>query len=335
MFYRLFCIAASALALHVTLLTIPAKAGQTVAISRGNGFVYLVSYVMERRGLLEARAKEIGLNDLTIVWRETPRQTEQTDELLAGRVQIVNNGVGQLIFLNDRSGGRIRGIVATANHSIALVTRDPRIQKLGDYTPADRIAVPWIGGSAHSVFLEMAAANTFGAQNWDQLSVNLAQLAGTEAYIAMQSPGHEIRSHAASSPYDALELSNVPGARQILASADLPGNPRGLLQFATTQDFAEAHPRIVEALRLATMDAVETIRKAPEQAIADYLALSRIPANAGQLLSILKTDAIEFSASPRSFMLYARHLKQTGRIKNLHASWRDYFLPLPADFPGD
>ena len=308
---------------------------EIVTISRGSGPLYLVSHVMERRNLVEAQARALGLADLAVVWREVPRQIEQTTELLADRVQIVNNGIGQLLYLHDRTGGRIKGIIATANHSVTLVTRDPKIRGLQDYGPGDRIAVSLVGASVHSLFLQMAAEQQFGAGGWNRLESLEAQMGQAEAFIALKSPGHDVRSHAASAPFDAMELAEIPGARRIIGTSDLPGNPRASVQFTTKQEYADAHPIVVAAVRNATMDAIRLIRSDLEAAVADYLANSNSKTDPKKLVALLDQESVEFSPAPKSVMLYARFLLRTGRLAKIRESWKDYFLDLPAGVNGD
>ena len=229
---RMFvCLCAIILGLAGVCASSFAQTPNSITISRASGLIYLTSYVMEQRHLVEKHAALLGLPDLTINWRNVTQAGGQTDEFLSGRVEIANGGIGALLLLWDKTGGKTKAIVATVNHSVSLVTRDPKINALRDYETTDRIAVPTIGVSAHAIFLEMAAMQAFGKDQWARLNLNEVQMGQPTAFAAMTAPSHQVKSHAASPPFDALELAAIPEARVITTTADLPGNPRATLQF--------------------------------------------------------------------------------------------------------
>ena len=327
-----------AIILGIACLCAPsfAQAPHSITISRASGLIYLTSYVMEQRHLVEKHAALLGLPDLTINWRNVTQAGGQTDEFLSGRVEIANGGIGALLLLWDRTGGRTKAIVATVNHSVSLVTRDPKIRSLRDYETADRIAVPTIGVSAHAMFLEMAAMQTFGKDQWARLNLNEVQMGQPTAFAAMTAPSHQVKSHAASPPFDALELAAIPEARIITTTADLPGNPRATLQFFTTTAFAEANPKIIAAIKAANIEAIDAIASDPLAAANDYREITKDKKPAEELVQLLKKpDAIEYTPSPRSTMRIAEHMFQTGKIKTMPASWKDFYLPSSGDLNGD
>ena len=59
----------------------------------------------------------------------------QTDALLAGGVDILNTGTGNLLLLWDRTRGGVKGIVATSAQPMTLISRDPNIKSIKDSTP--------------------------------------------------------------------------------------------------------------------------------------------------------------------------------------------------------
>ncbi len=189
-----------------------------ISISRAFGFIYMVTHVIERNQLIEKHAARLGVANLKVNWVNFSGGGAQTDALLAGNVDIVNTGIGNLLLLWDRTNGAVKGIVGTAGHPLLLITRDPRIMSIRDFRPEDKIAVPTVKVSTHAVILQMAAAQTFGPQDWAKLDANTVQLGHPEAVMALSNPQHELKNHFSAPPYDAIELKRVPGARTILSS---------------------------------------------------------------------------------------------------------------------
>ena len=119
----------------------------------------------------------------------------QTDALLAGGVDILNTGTGNLLLLWDRTRGGVKGIVATSAQPMTLISRDPNIKSIKDFGPNDKIAVPTVKVSTQAIVLQIAAAEAFGADQWSKLDANTVQLGHPDAYVAMTNSQHEVRNH--------------------------------------------------------------------------------------------------------------------------------------------
>ena len=116
----------------------------------------------------------------------------QTDALLAGSVDIVNTGTGNLLLLWDRTRGGVKGIVATSAQPMTLISRDPKIKSIKDFGPNDKIAVPTVKVSTQAIVLQIAAAEAFGADQWSKLDANTVQLGHPDADVAMTNAQHEV-----------------------------------------------------------------------------------------------------------------------------------------------
>src|SRR5204862_7159430 len=158
---------------------------------------------------------------------------------------------------------------STAQH-ILLHSRQPNIKSLKDLGQNAKLAVPTVKISTQAIVQQIAAAEAFGADQWSKLDANTVQLGHPDAYAAMANAQHEVRSHFTIPPYTFLELKNVPGAHPVLASPDVMGGPLTQAQFFTTTKFADANPKIVEAVRAATKDAQDLIRSDTKTAVDIY-----------------------------------------------------------------
>src|SRR5690242_19226384 len=207
--------AALALIVAAALFAPAAQAQQKseIALSRQPGIFYMPSHIMEKLKLIEKHAASLGVSGVTTKWITFSGGGAQTDALLAGGVDILNTGTGNLLLLWDRTRGGVKGIVATSAQPMTLISRDPNIKSLKDIGPNDKIAVPTVKVSTQAIVLQIAAGELFGADQWAKLDPNTVQLGHPDAYAAISNPQHEVRNHFSIPPFTFLELKNVPGAQ--------------------------------------------------------------------------------------------------------------------------
>ena len=324
----------------VALLAFPLDAAAQqktdISITRQPGILYLPSHVMEKQQLIEKEAAKLGIPNLKVTWASLSGGGAQTDSLLSGSVDIVNTGVGNLLLLWDRTHGGVKGIVANSALPLTLVSRNPNIRTLKDYTPSDRIAVPTLKVSTQAILLQMASEKAFGPGQMTKLDANAVQLGHPDAAIAMSNPQGEITSHFAAPPYSYFELKNVNGAHVVLSSPDVIGGPLTQSQFFTTTKFADANPKIIAAIRAATFDAIDFIRKDTPAAVEIYREITHDRMSAADILQMLRQPGMmEWTAAPQGTMKFAAHLYKVGTLKTMPKAWTDYYLPIASDLPGN
>src|SRR5215813_1273950 len=189
-----------------------------IALSRQPGIFYMPSHIMEKQKLIEKHAAALGVPNVTTKWVTFSGGGAQTDALLAGGVDILNTGTGNLLLLWDRTRGGVKGIVATSAQPMTLISRDANIKSIKDFGPNDKIAVPTVKVSTQAIVLQIAASETFGADQWSKLDPNTVQLGHPDAYAALSNPKHEVHNHFSIPPYTFLEMKNVPGTHVVLNS---------------------------------------------------------------------------------------------------------------------
>lgn len=320
------------------LATGPALAQEKteITITRQPGIVYLASHVMEKQNLIEKQAAKLGLKDLKVNWVNLSGGGAQTDALLAGSIDAVNTGVGNLLLLNDRTKGGVKAIVASSALPLALISRDPRIKTLADIKPSDRIAVPTVKVSTQAILLQMAAAKMYGDKDYARFDANTVQLGHPDAFGAMTNPNSEITSHFAAPPYQFRELKSIPGAHIVVQSQDIIGSPLTQSQFFCTTKFADANPRAVQAIMAATLEAQAFIREHTADTVKIYKEVTHDPTSDEDLLSYLKEPMMmEFNPQPQGVMKFAQHLYKIGTLKTEPQSWKDYYLPVAHNLPGN
>lgn len=328
----------AALAACVTLFAAPLAMAQQkteITITRQPGILYMPSHVMEKQHLIEQEAAKLGVPGLKVTWVNLSGGGAQTDALLSGNVDAVNTGVGNLLLLWDRTKGGVKGIVANSALPLALITRNPNIKTLKDYGPNDRIAVPTLKVSTQAILLQMAAEKLWGPGQMTKFDPNTVQLGHPDAAAMMANPRGEITSHFAAPPYSYYELEHVPGAHVVITSSEIIGSPLTQSQFFTTTRFADANPRIIEAIKAATFDAIDFIKKDTPAAVDIYKEITHDKMAKDQILAMLKQPGMmEWGAAPQGTMKFAEHLYKIGTLKTMPAKWTDYYLPITADLPG-
>ena len=90
---------------------------------------------MEKQKLIEKHAAALGVPGVTTKWITFSGGGAQTDALLAGGVDILNTGTGNLLLLWDRTRGGVKGIVATSAQPMTLISRDANIKSHQGFRP--------------------------------------------------------------------------------------------------------------------------------------------------------------------------------------------------------
>src|SRR5256885_3945848 len=307
-----------------------------ISLSRQPGIFYMPSHIMEKQKLIEKHAAALGVPGVTTKWITLSGGGAQTDALLAGGVDILNTGTGNLLLLWDRTRGGVKGIVATSAQPMTLISRDPNIKSIKDFEANDKIAVPTVKVSTQAIVLQIAAAEAFGADQWSKLDPNTVQLGHPDAYVALTNTQHEVRNHFSIPPFTFLELKNVPGAHVVLSSPDVMGGPLSQAQFFTTTKFADANPKIVQAVRDATKEAHDLIRSDTKTAVEIYKEVTGDKTSIDDLLAWLKEPGMmEWNLQPQGTMKFAAHLFKVGTLKTMPKAFTDYYLPVAHDLKGN
>ena len=167
----LFCIIAAC------MFSAPASAEVTeLRVSRQPGLSYLPLMIMEQQKLIEKEARKRGLGDLKVSWLTFNGGGAGIDALLSGNVDLVTSGSTNLLTVWARSNGAVKGVAGAGALPMLLVTRNPNVHTLRDFTSVDKIALPTVGQSTQMAVLQIASEKMFGpgqARKFDSLCVSL------------------------------------------------------------------------------------------------------------------------------------------------------------------
>ncbi|WP_342363661.1 ABC transporter substrate-binding protein [Terrarubrum flagellatum] len=306
-----------------------------ITISRQPGILYMPLHVIEKYKLIEKHMEKAGISGASVKWLSFANGGAQQDALISGGVDLVNTGTGPLLLLWDRTRGGVKGVVASSASPLKFVSRDPKIKTLKDLASGDKIAVPTVKVSTQAILLQMAAAQMFGADQWAKFDPLTVQMGHPDAFIAMKNASHEVKSHFGAPPFDYYELKEIQGAHQVITSAEIIGGPLSQGQFFTTTKFADANPKVIQAVRAAAEEAKKFIESNLKESVEAYREINNDKTPAETLLDLLaQPGMMEWNLYPQGTMKFAAHLKQVGALKTAPASWKDYYLPVAHDLPG-
>lgn len=326
MFKRIGTLAA-ALGLASSALLAPAAAqaeGQ-IRIAEQFGIVYLLLNVVRDQGLIEKHGKADGL-DIKVDWTQLSGGSAVNDALLSGSVDIAGAGVGPLLTIWDRTHGRqnVKGVASLGNFPYLLVSNNPNVKTIADFTEKDRIAVPAVSVSVQSRFLQYAAAQQWGDDAFNRLDKYTVAVPHPDASAAIISGGTELSGHFSNPPFQEQEIA-APNVHTVLDTYDLLGPNSPTVLFAT-EKFREDNPKTYHAFIEALAEAADFIQHNKAQAADTYIRVTKAKISQPELLKILENPKYQFTIDPKGTYKLAEFMYRVGAIKNKPASWQDYFF---------
>ena len=302
-------------------------------ITKQPSIIYLPLVVMEQNKLVEKQAQAAGLPELKVSWITFNSGGASTDALLSGSVDLVTSGVSNLLLLWERTKGQVNGVTSVGGLPMLLVTRDPAVKTLKDFTDKDKIAVPTIKVSSQAMVLKMAMEKMYGEAARDKLDSVTIQLGHPDAMIAVINGSSEVNSHFSAPPYQYSELK-APGVHLVLDSSEVFGGPASNAVVFGTRKFYDANPKTIAAFISALEEADRLIARDPAVAAKIYLDATKEKYSVDEIVSMIKAPNVVYSTTPNATMVFANFMFKTGLIKTKPASWKEFFFPAAHGFPG-
>jgi NitT/TauT family transport system substrate-binding protein len=307
-----------------------------VRLSHGYGILYLPLMVMRDQQLLEKHAKQLGLGDVKTNWLTLDGGNVINDAMLSGNLDIAGTGAPGFITLWSKAQGIPRSEVislgAMSTTALTLLTNNPAIKTLKDFTPKDKIAIPGIKTSLAAVVLQMAAAKTFGMENYAKLDPMTVSLSHPDATSALLSGKTEIRAHFSSPPFSYQEVKD-PKIKSVLNSPELLGNITLDVVFAP-KFFADANPKVTQAFMEAQEEANAYIAANKKGAAETYVRVSKLSVTVPEVETMLADPDTQFNTTPKGMMDYVLFMGKAKTIKTKPAKWSDMFVPALAGRKG-
>lgn len=324
---------AAALA-FTSLFSGTAQAEGKISIAQQFGIGYLILDVVRDQKLIEKHGKQQGL-DIEVNWNSVSGATAMNEGLLAGALDVVSAGVPPMLTVWDRTKGKqnVKAIASLGSMPNYLLTNNPNVKTLKDFSDKDRIAVPAAGVGFQSRTLQIETAKQFGNdqfKKFDNISVSLAHPDATAALLA---GGSEINSHFSSPPFQYQALEN-PNVHKVLSSYDVLGGQATFNVLYTTQKFHDDNPKTYKAFYDALAEAEKIIKADKPAAAQTYIRVEQSKLPLSLVEKIVADPEIDFTITPQRTFIYAEKLHELGVLKNQAASWKDYFFEEAHGTPG-
>jgi NitT/TauT family transport system substrate-binding protein len=305
-----------------------------VRISAEYGLGYLPLLVMEDQKLLEQHARAAGLGEIKVTWTTFGGGSPALDALLSGSTDFIATGVAPLVVVWAKSGGAVKGVAGLLDSPMVLVSSNPAVKSVKDFSDKDRIAVPSIKVSIQAVFLQMAAAQAFGQDHWAKLDPLTVAFKHPDAAAALLSGRSELTAHFSVPPFVAQELADQR-IHTVTDSYRVLGGPHSQNLVSARKAFHDANPRTITAFLAALEEADAFIQRDPRAAAAVYLKASGSKEKVPDILAQIKDPRLSYTTTPHQVQRIADFMYRTGTVKTRLGQWQDLFFPELHNRPGN
>ncbi len=247
-----------AAALSAGLCTGCAKKAQgELNIAEQFGIAYAPLQIMKQQKLLEKR-----LPGVTVNWKQFGGPTAIREGMLAGEIDFGFMGPAPVLMGID-NGMEWKFATGISFNEMAIMVKNPQVQKLGDLTKSDRIAILSPACTQH-VLLCMAAEQELGNANYfDSQLVSMSHPDAANALMA----DTEVTAHVATPPYIGTELE--AGMHSIYTGEEIMGQPFTFITGVAMEQFYQEHPEEYQAFIESLNEAIDYINQNLMQAAAD------------------------------------------------------------------
>lgn len=316
---------AVALALIASAIVPAARAEGQLRIAEQFGIIYLLLNVAQDQKLVEKHGKALGV-DIKVEFVKLSGGASINEALLSGSIDVAGAGVGPMLTIWDRTRGRqnVRAVASLGNLPYELLTSNPAVKSIDDFTDKDRIALPAAGVSMQSRLLQMASAKKWGDGQYNKLDRLQIALAHPEATAAILKGGSEISAHFSSPPFQQQELAGNPAVRILLNSYDVLGGPSAAAVLYATEKYRTDNPKTYRAFVEGLAEAAALIKANPELAADIFIRTNKSGIDRALLLKIIRSPDVDYKLTLQNTYGLAEFMHRIGAIKQKPASAKDY-----------
>jgi NitT/TauT family transport system substrate-binding protein len=308
-----------------------------ITIAQQYGVSFLPLMVMERQALAEKHAKAAGLGTLKVEWAKVAGPSVMNDGLISGAIHFAAQGAPSLITLWDRTRTNVavKGVAAMTTYPLYLVSRNPQVKTVKDFSAADKIAVPSIKISTQAIMLQMAAAALFGEKEYARLDPFTISLSHPDAVLALTNNTSGVNAHFTSSPFYEQEMK-LPGTRLITTNYEILGGPATAVLVSASSRFRDANPKVYKAFYDSLSEAIDIINKDKRAAAQLYLEVANDKRNSvDDILQMIGDKDYAYTLKPQKVFKTAEFMAKVGTIKQAPKNVEDLFFPEIAGLKGD
>lgn len=293
------------------------------------GIGYMQLTVMKHDKLVEKHLAAAGLPNTKVSWTKLGAGAVANDALLSGTLHLAAGGTGPAIILWDKTkGGKgdVHGVAALSSMPNLLISRNPNVKTIKDFTDKDRIAMAGAGSSVQTTYLQIAVAKAYGKENYKKLNHLMVNLPHPEGLNALLSGAGDITAQFTSPPFYQRALEDK-AIHKVLDSYEIMGGPNTFLMVWATRKFRDENPKSYQAILAALKEATASINADKRRAAEIYSQEGGGKESVDKLLKIMDDPQIRFTVAPEGILPFAQFMHDVERIKNRPGSWKDMFFP--------
>lgn len=291
--------------------------------------------VMEHGKLIEKQADIMGLGTVAVHWAD-PGKTGEAEALTGGQAEFAAIDLGAFAAAwDDKTGSpqEVRGLASLDQMPYVLVSRNPAVHTIRDFTDKDRIALPGLRSATPGLMLEMAAAQEWGPEHYNKLDRLTIARPDPEAAAALVTGKGELTAHFSRIPFVDDELASS-AVHRVMDSFDVAG-PHSATVLALTSRFHDANPMLCSAILSALEEAQDLIKNNPGEAAEIYGSMVKTQGVAVEDLADMIGDPdIRYTTTPAGVGHLIEFMRKIGRVKHQPKSWQDLFFPEAHNLPG-
>ena len=327
--------AAVCTALTITTATDIRAEVSEITVAQQYGVSFLPLMVMEKQTLIEKHAKQLGLGNIKVTWTKVAGPSVMNDGLISNTIHFAAQGAPSLITLWDKTHGQIKGVSSMTTYPLYLITRNPDVKTVKDFTDKDKIAVPSVKISTQAIMLQMAAAKAFGEKDFAKLDPLTVTLSHPDATLAFINNTAGVNAHFSSSPFYEQEIK-APNAHLVTTNYDILGGRATAVVITANGKFRDANPKAYKAFYDGLSEAIDTINKDKRAASKLYLEAAHDTKNSvDDIFAIINDKDYAYTLKPEKVFATAQFMAKIGSIKQSPKAIGDLFFPEIAGLRGD
>ncbi len=307
-----------------------------VRIARQFSMGYLQLNMMEHEKLIQKQAALLGIPEVKVTNLKFNGPAAMNDALLSDSLDVVTGGPMGLQFIWSKTRGtpqEVRGISAMVSMTLGVVSSDPTIRTVADLDRCGKIAVAAVKVSAPAILIQAAAAQAFGAKNYDRFDSLTTSMTPPDAMISLLSGTGEMKCSYGVQPYLAQMLAR-PGIHQVLDAQAVWGKGSTFTVAYTSARFHDRNPQLYKAVYNAMTEATAMINQDIGKAARYWIGDGESKLTEDFVKSVASGPDVQWTMTPVATMAVAEFLHGIGTLKVLPGSWRDYFWPETYGLPG-
>ena len=328
---------APVLVLSFALLSGPSARAEVseITVAQQYGVSFLPLMVMQKDGLIEKHATQAGLAGVKVVWAKVAGPSVMNDGLISNAIHFAAQGAPSMITLWDKTRGQIKGVSSMTTYPLYLISRNPAVKTVRDFTDQDKIAVPSVKISTQAIMLQMAASAAYGEKEFAKFDPLTISLSHPDATLAFINNTAGVNAHFSSSPFYEQEIK-APGAHLVTTNYEILGGPATAVVLTASAKFRDANPKAYKAFYDALSEAITVINKDKRAAAKLYLEVANDNKNSvDDILAIINHKDYTYTLKPEKVFKTAQFMAKIGSIKQTPASIDDLFFPEIAALKGD